>query len=747
MSNEELSDAELINLLGTYGDALEAHESIAPSPDGVGAIANQQSSDTPQSDTAQVSSAHVKGPQTVENEHIRNNEGEGDVIEVDVVPSPAPDRGRSRVLVGAIAVAVVALVGAVFVINQDSTELDTAQTVEEVDDMADETDPPADEASGDGDVTDTAQATDSILAEGVSDDMATEAVADFGFSGPNNVVFADGEFVRLGAGTVLRSSNGTDWTEEAVSGLPENASPMGLVEVDGRLATLLEVWPTEDELDETQMFGPGPQPERLIAVSDDLINWTTSEFPEVDVPENGYAYVSGLAASGDRIAVSVQVEPGGPDEMRILFEAGLLTQADLENFCGTELREGEAFIVYSCEGMEVEAMELEVPGFDDDTVPTPTTVAPRGPAEEELLRIEAGDPVYNQLIEAREFNPEEGRTPAKVASGPVGGPLEIVELPLTGFGVGLAGTDAGFVAMSSGFDSGGAVTSSSADGVTWSAPRPVGTDVNVESIATSNERIAVTGHDPSTGALIVLTSGDLGATWTEADLASELFSSWGQPIGGPAGFVVRLEGSTEPFDDAANSPFDEDAELSVEKDGYTMTIGLASGEATLTGPDGEIIHENIREDVLGEGGAENVVRFEGRYESTIVWLDPVTGEDLVAFEEGDMEAAFAEVEPQFSGVEYEEPEQGSEMWFSADGTTWTLLSSENSNSGVESYTTVAGVGDDEVLVRVEEFNEPPAELLEFDLEGREPTEEEIEAIDTWYADRGNGVTWKAIPVG
>ena len=60
---------------------------------------------------------------------------------------------------------------------------------------------------------------------------------------------------------------------------------------------------------------------------------------------------------------------------------------------------------------------------------------------------------------------------------------------------------------------------------------------------------------------------------------------------------------------------------------------------------------------------------------------------------------------------------------------------------------VAAVGDDEVLIWTEDFAEPPEELLGFELEGREPTNEEIEALDEWFeSNQGESAGWTVVPV-
>jgi len=164
-----------------------------------------------------------------------------------------------------------------------------------------------------------------------------------------------------------------------------------------------------------------------------------------------------------------------------------------------------------------------------------------------------------------------------------------------------------------------------------------------------------------------------------------------------------------------------------------------------------VVHENVSEEIMSAGGAENVVRFEGRFDDTIIWLDPATGEDLVTFTSNDIDQVFDEIfsEQGFVDEVGDAGDQASEIWFSVDGVTWALLqSSDTSAAGTDSFASLAGVGDDELLVRSQTFVEPPAELFSFEEEGREPTPEEEEALDAWFAEsQQDSLTWTVIPVG
>ena len=76
---------------------------------------------------------------------------------------------------------------------------------------------------------------------------------------------------------------------------------------------------------------------------------------------------------------------------------------------------------------------------------------------------------------------------------------------------------------------------------------------------------------------------------------------------------------------------------------------------------------------------------------------------------------------------------------------WILIDADLP-AGPTTWATIEAVGDDEILVRTEVSSEPPEELFAFDIEGREPTEEELEALDLWYAENGNLSEIISIPV-
>ena len=727
-NNGEASDAEIIAMLGSYGDAIE--RSVTPDGD-------------PGAPTVETANRQDRGGTRSEGQTMSEFDEETPEVrisDITVNPDPVKESSRGRVLVGALAVTAVAVIGGAFALStlsDDDDNTDTAAVVGETEDSAEEdgaeeametNDAPVEEGAED----DAAVAQESAAAESGSAVSSTQPAFDVGFSGPGSVVFADGEFVSIGGGpdgvSVSRSADGLNWTSEPVSGLPEGAFPMGLAQTSEGWATVVEVFPEFEEGDPELFFGPGPDAERFIATSTDLVNWTTTEFPDVDVEDGGFAFVNGLAASGDTIAALVQAEPGGIDEMQILFEAGVITEADLENLCGTEFEDGGPFVGYSCD-------------FDENGIDTQD-------GETELFRVEPGDPVYDEIaaIYSRDGFEFESLAPV-VVSGPLGGPFEVNKLPATGFAMTIAGSDSGFVTTVSNFESGENAVLTSVDGVTWSESGSTGADGSIDSAAISNDRVVTIGQSFTNpgGPVEVLVSADGGVTFTESPIPTELFGPFGQVIDGPAGFVISLNGTTEPFDDF--NPFPEDLVIELVSDGYTMVFPLNPGDIELLGPDGVSVHGPISQDVFIDDGIEGVIRFDGPFQETLIWLDPATGEDLVSFTEDDFNEAFDEVAPAFDDSDFVEPDRATELWLSVDGDFWELIHSFESDFSGDSFTTLAGVGDDEVLIRTESFGQPPEELFAFEEEGRGPTAAEEAALDEWFLNQEDSVVWEAIPIG
>lgn len=716
------SEDEVIELLGTYGDALEAHATL-PAAHGAPAASGAWAGE------------------------VAEELAETDVFDLNVDPVVQAKPARARLLVGALAAVAALVVGGVVIANQNSgTDLDVAaegvedNSSEDVGETVPPSNAPADDAATSG-LAATSEQADEFLG--------------FGF-GQNSVIFDDGEFVSVGSGpdgvVAARSQNGTDWSTSPINGVPEDSIVNSLARTDSGWVTVIEAFPESVG----PFFGVNGDVDRFLATSPDLVEWTVTDFPEIDIDDDESAFVSGLAGSRDRFAVLLGVQPQVVDELEVLFEAGVLNEADLENYCGFDT-DGDALVGISCGdfddfGVDAQAEALEeADAVAEAEALEDLEVGPVGEASgEELFRLEPGDPGYDELNEVLESQRNFDISELIVVSGPIGGPFETTELPSSGFGGPFAGSDQGFVATI--FGASGSEITTSPDGVAWSAPTAI--DFNLSSLVVAGDQIVAVSQsfDSPDGGFDIAASNDAGATWTTVPLDSELFSAFGMISAGPAGFAVGIEGSLEPFED----PFASVGDIAIERDGFTLSFGLSTGIATLTGPDGLVIHDSVALEQLDIAGGElaNVVRADGPFDENLVWLDPDTGVDLVTFTQADFDAAFDEVfeqSPDAFADDFNDQQSGFEVWFSADGLTWELIESGPANDFGSS--TVAGVGDDEVILRSENFSEslseePPAELFAFEQEGRDPTEEEIDAIDDFFAQTNSesNVEWTAIPV-
>lgn len=710
------SEADIINLLTTYGDALE------------------RSAEVPAAPPSASGAASLAGPNVAEDSP--------EVLDLGVSSSSEPTPGRGRLLVGAVAAAAALIVGGFVIAGQSNDQSQVAAEDVAVEE-SEATDERADDDAASSEIAELEES------EGFGEVSEADLVGPlegntFGFLGPNTVVATDDGFARLGiengAPVLFRSADGINWLSEPVNGLPEESFVVGVAEADSGWVAVVDVFP--ESIGEVGFLGSS-EVEQFIATSPDLINWTLEPFDQLFDDDTNSSFTSGVAASGDTIVALVHRQ--GPDEFSILAEAGLLNDDNFESFCGSEFEEGGPFIAFACES------------------------GPFGPegGETELFRVLPGEPFYDELSDV--FTTPFEELPAIAVTGPFGGPYEAVEFPAgTSFGSTVAATDSGFVVAFTDPVSAGVVLSS-VDGITWSDPVTVFEDGSIDHLSVSGEQILAVGQSfdfSNDSGIVSFVSNDLGATWAQTQVPTELFNAFGLPVGGDAGFAIQLNGSTvsleelgieegvEPF-----NPFGDRESFDVVVDGYTVTFGVIDGSATLTGPDGTVIHDNVSEDVIFAGGQENVVRIEGPFDNIFVWLDPITGEELVTVTGDDIEVvvnALLEAEaPDFDEnlppEAFEDPfadiPQIEEVWFSADGVEWTRLAVNEVND--DSFGFVAAVGDDEVLAGSETFVQPPPELLTFEFEGRPPTDEEIETLDAWWEENalaGGTVTWEILPV-
>lgn len=694
-NHEEPTDAELANLLSTYANALYENSVV---PDGETA---QQSA---ANDHAFIASPPAE-PVIDLNPHSGGEEGS--------------NRGRILMLVAGFFLAAAIGAGAVSLLaSNDSSEVDVAQDAET--DQAEEIEEVT-QVDEDAAAVDTTESVDDGAATSSSGDVqATSGWINGGFN-YESTVFVDGDFASVQAaegGFEATFGIGDDSNIVPTVGIPVDAGFIQhLIPTESGFAMIVESF-GPDEVDFGDVdFGPGPEPERYLATSTDLVNWTTTQLPTFG-SEGDYAWISTLAASGDQILLAGLIENSFSPE-QILVENGVISEEDAFNICSSEYGSNESgqdeFVLYTC--------DLE--NYDE--------FSSEPPEETELIRIQTGDELFPLIEEAFDFEEPE----AFMVVGAVDGEFEVVDAPVSGWNIQVVGTPSGFVAIAAG--DAGTQAARSTNGFTWTeVTGPDAVDsFGISSLSAGGETIlAIVSEQDGMGSWV---SNDLGSTWTESPIGTQLFNAWGQALAGPAGFVVEIQGATEPFEGA----FDDFEDLMIEADGYTMSMSFSSGQATLIGPDGLVIHDGV---LLTGNVVENVVRFDGVDGENLVWLDPETGEELVTFTEEDADAAYEEAfDDSDVGLEgdYTEPDLTTETWFSADGLNWTLLRSVKTESG--SFSGVLAVGDDDVLTFSESYAEPPEELFNFEIEGREPSDEEIEALDAWYAE-GSNRTFELIPI-
>lgn len=691
--------------------------------------------------------------------------------------SASPPLGRAIALALAILAAVV--IGTYFVAttSDSATEVQTAvpddASTEPVDepDAGDQDPAGGDEGEGSSSSDTTAEPPPAVETEPDRDLPASsgfdeQAAGDGGFGGGSGeVVHGPGGFGSLrwsNTGLVARrSGDGLTWTETPATGLPDEAGVRMLTVSGDRYVAVLEQHPEYDEGDEPFFFEGTATSTYHLATSTDLVDWTTSILPVVDPPvvsEYGTSVFIADAAVGDSGLVAVYTTfPHPPNDLQLLSEAGVLDESDFETYCGLSwesFEAGEPVSIYSCDyvAFEEAAAELEermAAAESDAEIENIEGEFERfEPERIEIAQVEPGTELYDQLREAN-LGMERPDIAVLVMAGPIGGPYTTNLLGETGNPSGIVATDDGYVLLMTefGFESDGDESRSSStilrssDGQTWGKPQSVSTSTGLWGIEAAGS-VVVSSGGTDEGDPLTYVSTDGGATWRVApEFGRDLYGAWVTAVGGPAGMALWVEGSTEPYPEYP--PF----VLSVDKGGYVLELILEENLLFLTGPDGDVIHEltNLDELIGGSGGVPGVVREDP--DDVVTFLDPETGEDLVSFSEEDLELAYQENE-ELTDYAFEEPPRARELWFSADGNDWSMLEPlpiEEPNS----YPQLAAVGDDEILVSVTTWLEPPTDLFAFEFEERDPTDAEIEAIDAWYADNDGGslIEWTRIPVG
>ena len=660
--------------------------------------------------------------------------GNGDVpptVEVALESNHEETKTRWGLIAGTGALILVLFAGAIAISNS-SSEIDTAQD--------DPTEQSVDESNNDdADVPDIDTLSDgaAIANDGGDDavDFVEDAASDFAFfgGGPSSAVFDGERFVSLSmdfSGWVLRTStDGLDWVETPVDGLSNNGYINSIEFTDGRYVVAVDAYNDNGS-------------EQSIASSADGISWQTVSLPD---PKDGLEpSLNSFAVRDGQVLVLRSLYQEGPDEYLLLMESGLLSEEQLNYFCGLDVGQpGEPIGVQICsefdrefEGPSEEEIDELAARYD-----AATSDEERAAIEDELsdlygesegletvATIEPSDPLYDELsaIYTSDF---ESNEIVQVLSGSVTGPFSVVhEFDQAGYSTGLVATDDAFFASFDLYDETSGSQSSvlrSSDGASWqtagSTPAANGGQLNAVGSA-----LFFMSYDDFGGSTNFV-STDSGASWSPSPLSTDLFSSYTQFVDGEAGIVAFTMGflDEDPFSEGQF----EEQEVELEKDGFNLTISWFDGSHTLRGSDGSVIADLTGEDIY-EGESE-LVRMNP-ISGDLTFVDVETGDALVTFGQDDFEEAYSQFDEEFYESDFVEPESGVELNFSTDGVTWTSLdASAFGEVGNNSSVWPLAVGDDEAIFVVMIYAEPPEELFEFEIEGREPTEAEIEALELW----------------
>ncbi len=682
-------------------------------------------------------------------------------VEAAVIAADSSESSTPWALIGGAVVLAAALVGGIWFATSGETEVDVAQgeSTEEVAEPTNGSEEPDDgieEEVGDTAAeieanaaeqaaTEEAEfAEEAMESEFFTDEMAVDSSIGYG-GGISTAVFDGSQFVQLSndgdSWTVKTSTDGLLWEETPASGLPTAGYVYQLVHQDGQFLGLVESYES----------GTSSQ---SIAASADGVNWTTTALPSASAANE--AWYQNLALIDGRVLLLRNIYDRSNDPWQILLDAGVLTGELEENFCGFDFAEpGDPINLLTC---DYEA-EFNYPSDADldelaARYDAAETDAERKAIEAELdalwgeetevfMTINPGEALYDELSSAMTSEFEHQET-LELVAGPVTGPFEVVHtFDQDGYSSGFATIDSAIFASFESYDERVGASNfeilTSTDGVSWS---PVATPGGAQGgYLQGFGDVLVFNSYGEFGGSITHISTDGAATWTESSLGSSLYDPYSQFTSSDAGIAALTQGLVEPYSHDVH----EGPEVSpvLTKDGYSLDVGWNTGVMILTGPDGVVIYELSEEDMWG--GDSDAVRMNP-ISGAMTFLDPNTGEDLVTFTDEDWEAAYGAVEEVVEPIEWEEPAQALELHYSADGTSWTELDTSSIGEfGYDRYVSLVGIGDDEVVLSVETYNEPPEELWAFEMEGREPTDAEIEALQLWERDSSN-IEYVRIPL-
>ena len=128
------------------------------------------------------------------------------------------------------------------------------------------------------------------------------------------VSYDQGQFAGLGYtdfGLVAaRSSDGVNWSAEALFGIPDEAELTSVARTNSGWVTAFVL---------PNYVSPAGEAELLLGQSSDLVNWTTTPLSLGEHAGNGYISVRGIAAVGDQIAVWVGIDGPAGDSLDVIL--------------------------------------------------------------------------------------------------------------------------------------------------------------------------------------------------------------------------------------------------------------------------------------------------------------------------------------------------------------------------------------------------------------------------------------------
>lgn len=556
------------------------------------------------------------------------------------------------------------------------------------------------EAAG-NDVDESASTKEASEGAGELDLASTvEPSAMAGFNRPTLVGVDDGfAGLQVGAAGVvaLRSTDGLSFSESPTAGFPDGVvsfmSP--IVHDAGTFAVLF--------------IADGPTPGTTsVATSADLLEWTVASLPNDGEQE---VFSQSIAIDGSVVVVAGGSFPAFVDPALAAVELGLLDMDALEQSCGVYWDgPNDPIEILDCAGA------------------TP------------LVTVEPGAPGHAELLAAAE-SPGEPDGAIAVWTGSVGGEFSLQTIENAGFSSPfVSSTGAGFVLLDAG--DGGPSIWTSTDGASWGDPELL--DGSFNQLVRRDDSVFAVGVVDGVFAARSIGAEDVGLD-ADVPLGDDYRLGWITGVSsGPAGAAVLATG-------VPNSGFPSDDEIpesvTVTVDGYTLVTGLESGPFVVTGPDGEIIHDlPDASSIIGDGqDMDGVARFEGPDDERLTILDPETGADLFTLTQEEFVAAMG-IDLSFLDEETDMPvgPQSVTVLFTTGDGQWVELEGLPELT-FDSFVTLEAVGDDEVLVRVEQVSMPPEELLMLE-EVDEPTTEQLAAIEAWQQEQQAASQLIRIPV-